>query len=122
MIYNLHLESRGDNYLRMLQLSETIDDAKRYLDTYPTVLAGDLNLDVSRSSSSSAVLQDVGFHSAIALPVSYTTPAHGIFRQQRAIDWVYLAGPVESIGGGVCNDVNASDHYPVWFDIRLTAP
>ena len=120
MIYNLHLESRADNHLRMMQLSETVDDAKKYLDSYPIVLAGDLNLDVGRSYSSAALLERHGFHNAIALPVSYTTTTHGLFRHRRAIDWVYLAGPVESLSGGVRENVNASDHYPIWFELKLT--
>ena len=120
MIYNLHLESRADNHLRMMQLSETVDDAKKYLDNYPVVLAGDLNLDLGRSYSSAALLERLGFHSAITLPASCTTTAHGVLRRRRTIDWVYLAGPVESISGGVCEDVNASDHYPIWFELKLT--
>ena len=97
MIYNLHLESRADDRLRMMQLSETVEDAKKYLDRDPVVVAGDLNADLSRSYSSAAVLERLGFHSAIALPGAYTTPARGIFRHQRTIDWVYLAGPVQSL-------------------------
>jgi endonuclease/exonuclease/phosphatase family metal-dependent hydrolase len=119
MIYNLHLESRADNRLRMMQLSETVDDAKKYLDNYPVVLAGDLNMDLLRSYSSTAVLERRGFHNAIKLPASYTTTAHGLFRHRRTIDWVYLAGPVESISGGVCEDVSGSDHYPIWFELKL---
>ena len=78
MIYNLHLESRADDRLRMMQLSETVEDAKKYLDRDPVVVAGDLNADLSRSYSSAAVLERLGFHSAIALPGAYTTPARGI--------------------------------------------
>ena len=40
------LESRADNRLRMLQLSETLKDAKEYLDSYAVWLAGELNLDL----------------------------------------------------------------------------
>ncbi len=121
IIYNLHLESRGDDGLRMRQLSETVEDAKKYLNHDPVIVAGDLNVDLSRSYSSEAVLERLGFHSAIALPAAHTTPARGFFSHQRTIDWVYLAGPVESISGGVCDVVNASDHYPIWFELKLAA-
>ena len=120
-VYNLHLESRADNHLRMLQLSETVKDAKEYLDSYSVLLAGDLNLDLSRSYSSAAVLEREGFHSAIALPAAHTTTPRGILRHRRTIDWVYLAGPVESISSGVCDEVTASDHYPIWFELKFTA-
>jgi len=121
MIYNLHLESRADDRLRMMQLSETVEDARKYLDRDPVVVAGDLNADLSRSHSTAAVLEDLGFHSAITLPAPYTTPAHGFSRHRRTIDWVYLAGPVESRSSGVCKDVNASDHYPIWFELKLVS-
>jgi hypothetical protein len=29
--------------------------------------------------------------------------------------------PVESISSGVCFEVTASDHYPIWFELKLTA-
>lgn len=121
MVYNLHLESRADDRLRMMQLSETAEDAKKYLDSNPVLIAGDLNVDLGRSHSSAAILQRSGFHSAIALPASsYTTTPHRLFRHGRTIDWVYIAGPVASVSGGVCDDVTASDHYPIWFDLKLT--
>ncbi len=120
-VYNLHLESRADNRLRRLQLSETVKDARKYLDSYSVLLAGDLNVDLSRSYSSAAVLEREGFHSAIALPAAYTTTPRGILRNRRTIDWVYLAGPVESISAGVSYEVTASDHYPIWFELRLRA-
>jgi len=120
-VYNLHLESRADNDLRALQLSEAVEDAKKYLNSRGVLIAGDLNVDLSRSYSSAAVLEREGFHSAIALPEAYTTTPRGFLRQRRTIDWVYLAGPLESISSGVCDHVSASDHYPIWFDLKLTA-
>jgi len=120
MIYNLHLESRADDRLRMMQLSETVSDAARYTERYPVVLAGDLNVDLNRSYSTAAVLQRSGFRSAITLPASsYKTTVGSLFHHPRTIDWVYLAGSVEPISGGVREDVNASDHYPVWFELKL---
>jgi Metal-dependent hydrolase len=120
-VYNLHLESRADDRLKMLQLSETVKDAKECLDSHSVLLAGDLNVDLSRSHSSAVVLEHEGFHSAIALPAAHTTTPRGIFRHGRTIDWVYLAGPVESIASGVCYEVTASDHYPMWCELKLTA-
>ena len=49
VVYNLHLESREGDDLRMAQLSETLDDAVKSLATRPVLLAGDLNVDVARS-------------------------------------------------------------------------
>lgn len=49
MFYNLHLESRGGRNIRIAQVSETVEDVRRYAADLPIVLAGDLNLDLSRS-------------------------------------------------------------------------
>jgi endonuclease/exonuclease/phosphatase family metal-dependent hydrolase len=120
MAYNLHLESRADDHLRIMQLSETVDDATRYAKTHPVVLAGDLNMDLHRSYSAAAALERCGFRNAITSPASDTTTPRGLFGHRHTIDWVYLAGRVESLSGNVCDDVKASDHYPIWCDIKLT--
>jgi endonuclease/exonuclease/phosphatase family metal-dependent hydrolase len=114
--YNVHLESRGDEELKLLQLSETLDDASQYPRSQAVILAGDLNLDPSRSS---LALGPEGFHSAIALPSPHTTTARGIFRQGRTIDCAYLAGPIQSKSSRVLRDVSASDHYPLLFEVRF---
>jgi endonuclease/exonuclease/phosphatase family metal-dependent hydrolase len=114
--YNVHLESRGNKQLKLLQLSETLDDASKYPGSQPVILAGDLNLDLSRSS---VALGPEAFHSAIALPSPHTTTARGIFRQGRTIDCAYLAGPIQSKSSRVFSDVGASDHYPLLFEVRF---
>ena len=49
--YNLHLESRGDNEFARSQLLECLNDAGQYKSAVPIILAGDLNLDVSRTTT-----------------------------------------------------------------------
>jgi len=119
VFFNLHLESRGERELRLAQLSEALDDARKYRREQPIVLGGDLNLDVSQCYSSSARLEEMGFHSAITLPAPHTTTPRGLFRRRRTIDWVYLAGRVQSLSADVCEDVTASDHYPISFELRF---
>ena len=113
--YNLHLESRGDKQLKLLQLSETLDDARQYPRSQPVVLAGDLNLD--GFSGAEVALGPAGFHSAIALPSPHTTTARGVFGHGRTIDCAYLAGPIQSKSSRVFSDVTASDHYPLVFEV-----
>src|SRR6201996_1216103 len=51
---NLHPESRGDDTLRCSQLDECFNDARSYKADTPIVLAGDLNMDVSRNAAAAA--------------------------------------------------------------------
>jgi endonuclease/exonuclease/phosphatase family metal-dependent hydrolase len=112
--YNLHLESRGNNDLRISQLNQALEDAGKYPFEAPRLLAGDLNLDVSRAIPASS-LQGFGFRSVIALPSPHTTTPRGLFGNRRTIDWAYVSGPVEISGGRVHTGVDASDHYPISF-------
>jgi endonuclease/exonuclease/phosphatase family metal-dependent hydrolase len=117
-VYNLHLESRGDEDLRLAQLEEAIGDAAAYRREIPTLLAGDLNLDVSHPAPANALRHD-GFRNALPLPSPHTTPPRGLFRRARKIDWAYVSGPVEPTLGRVHNTVTASDHYPISFALKI---
>ena len=117
-VYNLHLESRGDENLRLAQLQETIEDAAAHNPERPALLAGDLNFDVSHPAPASALSQ-VGFRNVLGLPSPHTTTPRGLFRRPRTIDWAYVSGPVEPTLGRVDTSVQASDHYPISFTLRI---
>src|SRR5262249_43012086 len=48
LIYNLHLESRGNDELRFSQIEEVLSDAARQDSQRSIVIAGDFNLDASK--------------------------------------------------------------------------
>ena len=116
-VYNLHLESRGSNNLRLAQLEEVLVDAERHAPQSPILLAGDLNFDAS-GAFLAGPSQRLGFRSALDLPSPHTTPARRLFQQGRSIDCAFVSGPVEAALGIVHSDINASDHYPMSFTIR----
>jgi endonuclease/exonuclease/phosphatase family metal-dependent hydrolase len=117
-VYNLHLESRGEQGLRLAQLEETLRDASGYAPRMPALVAGDLNLDVSQAATTQ-VLDHLGFRNAIGLPPPHTTTPRGLLRHRHSIDWAYVSGPVEPVGGRVNDTVTASDHYPISFTLKL---
>jgi endonuclease/exonuclease/phosphatase family metal-dependent hydrolase len=117
-VYNLHLESRGDEDLRLAQLEEAIRHAALYTGGMPALLAGDLNFDVSHAAPASA-LSHLGFRNALELPSPHTTTPRGLFRRPRKIDWAYVLGPVEPLQGRVHTSVQASDHYPISFTLKI---
>jgi endonuclease/exonuclease/phosphatase family metal-dependent hydrolase len=114
--YNLHLESRGHDDLRLSQVEEVLSDAARHDLQCPVLVAGDFNLDASKNAPASA-FTSAGFHDAIVAPRTPTTPARGLFESGRRIDWAFIRGPVRASSGRVHNQVNASDHYPLSFTL-----
>jgi endonuclease/exonuclease/phosphatase family metal-dependent hydrolase len=108
--YNLHLESRGPDDLRLRQLNEVLADCRKYVARPSFVVAGDFNLDAGRGDAARA-LGDSGFRDAVGLPECPTTPAH-VLSHGRAIDWIFVSDTSDS-QGQVHDQVRASDHYPV---------
>jgi endonuclease/exonuclease/phosphatase family metal-dependent hydrolase len=110
--YNLHLESRGDEALRCSQLNETLNDSLRYKSTTPILLAGDLNLDVSRSIAANAIREAQFLGTASTEPVR-TTPSGSLFDRGRPIDWIFVRGSIRAATLRIHNSISASDHYPL---------
>jgi endonuclease/exonuclease/phosphatase family metal-dependent hydrolase len=113
VVYNVHLESRGSEELRLRQMQEIVEDARQYPDDTAVLVAGDLN---TRTASPPAVaaLEQAGFRAAIGGEI---TTARGA-----ALDWVLLRGPATFTEAKVHRDVRASDHFPLTLRIRLEPP
>ena len=63
LTYNLHLESRGNDGLRLSQIEGVLSDAVRQDAQCPLVVAGDFNLDASRDAAALA-FATAGFQDA----------------------------------------------------------
>lgn len=114
--YNLHLESRANDELRLSQVDEVLSDAARQNAQYPVIIAGDFNLDASQDSAALA-FATAGFHDAIAAPRTPTTPSRRLFESGHRIDWAFIRGPIRAGAGEVHNRIKASDHYPISFTL-----
>jgi len=113
--YNLHLESRGNDALRISQFREVLADAASRDIDCPVIVAGDLNMDASRAAVA-LELARAGFQDAVASShCAPTTPARGLFEGRRRIDWAFVRGPLRASSGQVHGNVKASDHYPISF-------
>jgi endonuclease/exonuclease/phosphatase family metal-dependent hydrolase len=119
VVYNLHLESRGDDNLRVSQLKEVLDDVASYRSRLPALVAGDLNFDIS-AGQTSALIEQAGLRNIFAQSRSRTTPPHGLLGTGRSIDWALVSGSIESSSEKVHANVNASDHYPISFGLRFS--
>jgi endonuclease/exonuclease/phosphatase family metal-dependent hydrolase len=116
--YNLHLESRANDDLRLAQLDEVLKDSAQYNSARPTVIAGDLNLNATNPSASGSIARS-GFTHAVPTSRLATTPARHLLEPGRHIDWAFVRGPVRIDKGRVHNSIKASDHYPISFDMEL---
>ena len=117
--YNLHLESRSDDDLRLAQLNEVLHDAATFDSARLLILAGDLNLNASKSRVSE-VLTRAGFRDAVPTAWVATTPHRHLLEPGRHIDWAFVRGSSQPNAGKVLKSVKASDHYPISFELRLS--
>ncbi len=111
VVYDLHLESKGTEQLRLQQLNEVLDDAQRYPPQTPIVVAGDFNTFTFHSRLIPR-LREAGFRSALGDKHARTHVILG------ALDWVFVRGSIECEDGQVLH-VHGSDHYPITVDVRL---
>jgi len=117
-VYNLHLESRGDDQLRASQLQQVVADAMRIPSGTPVIVAGDMNFDISQPSVA-GLIERSGLSDVIGLHSVLTTPRRRLFHSGRAIDRALVRGPVRAEDITVHRSVEASDHYPVSFMLRF---
>jgi endonuclease/exonuclease/phosphatase family metal-dependent hydrolase len=118
VIYDLHLESRGADNLRIAQLEEVLRDAGALGPRTATIVSGDLNFDVSQGPAA-ILLQRAGFRSVFSQPRVYTRPAHNFLSTPRSIDWALVSGSVQPSQPKVHSTIIASDHYPITFTLEL---
>jgi len=118
--YNLHLESRSDDDLRLSQLNEALQQAATHDPASPVIMAGDLNLDASNPQASE-LLGRAGFRDAVPTARVATTPNRHLLEPGRHIDWAFVRTSSQPNSGKVFRSVKASDHYPISFELRLSA-
>jgi len=116
VVYNLHLESRNGNDLRLRQLRELLDDTFQYELEWPVVAGGDFNFDVSHKHSG-AYIAGAGFENTFGIEHLPTTVPNWIGRQ-RSIDCVLSRGAWDASIPEVHTWVKASDHYPLTLTLR----
>jgi endonuclease/exonuclease/phosphatase family metal-dependent hydrolase len=114
MVYNVHLESRGNDSLRCSQLVEILDDVSQHASDVQAVIAGDFNANLREEPAASIIR-----HAALSNPFAHisnlptTVPSR--FNGSRAIDWILTKGPLIASEPELHDSIGASDHYPLSF-------
>ena len=108
VVYNAHLESRGNHQLRNSQLFEMLTEIRRTSPELAVLVGGDMNLDISRGSAAS-IIADTQLHNPLThLGGRPTTRSR--HRKGAAIDWI-LTGKGLIAGNPQIHDaIGASDH------------
>ena len=100
VVYNVHLESRGNDGLRSVQLTELLEDVRQYHAALPVVIAGDFNFDLSEKTATSLLTGTSRVGAPFENPFdngnlrATTTPSR--LGRARAIDWILSSGPLLS--------------------------
>jgi endonuclease/exonuclease/phosphatase family metal-dependent hydrolase len=102
--YNLHLESRGPETLRLAQMLEVLSDARQYPPEATILIAGDLNTKRANSPVLKAP-RDAGFTAVLGGQI--TT------KRGQPLDWIFVRGPWTPSDGQIHSDIRAADHYPL---------
>ena len=112
ILYNVHLESRGNDALRCSQLAEILQDVQRYESAVPIIVAGDFNFDLSQQPAA-ALLAVSPLNSPLQRGTVRPTTTRSRLGRARTIDWILTGGPIACLGAELHDSVLASDHYPV---------
>ena len=112
IVYNLHLESRGNDELRRSQLAEVLNDTRQYDSELPVVIAGDFNLDLSREPAVPGIVERP-FDNPLNKGKICPATSQSRLGRGRSIDGIFTSRPLACVGAQVHDSVVASDHYPI---------
>ena len=118
VLYNAHLESRGNDELRSAQLSEMLKEAESSSEAAHVIVAGDFNFDLSRSPAATLVA-GTQFDSPFAGIGGIRTARNRHHARHAAIDWVLTGKALHASTLEIHNSIGASDHFPLTLQIRL---
>jgi endonuclease/exonuclease/phosphatase family metal-dependent hydrolase len=119
VVYNTHLESRGNEKLRASQFSEILTDSCSYAPKTPILLAGDFNSDISRKPL--ATLCGKQFINYFTSLHGQSTVAHCHPWKSAAIDWILATPTLSATRLAIHDAISASDHYPLFLEFDLNA-
>ena len=119
VIYNVHIESRGNDELRIRQLSEMFTDVGQHPADTPLLIAGDFNFDLSRGSAVS-LIAGTGTDNPFASLRGRRTVPKSRSGKPEAIDWMLTRRALATCGPAIHDSIAASDHFPLSLELRLS--
>jgi endonuclease/exonuclease/phosphatase family metal-dependent hydrolase len=115
VLYNVHLESRGNDELRIGQLSEMLTEIRKNPADTPVLLGGDFNFDLSRGPAT-ALIAGMRIENRFgSFGGRRTVPNHA---KAAVIDWILTRGALSASDPEIHESVTASDHFPLSLELR----
>lgn len=119
-IYSAHAETRISVDKKMEQLNAILEDLARYPAEMPAIVMGDLN-----TWQGSADDKTIDLFSKAGLKTPFGSQS--TFRRkvllvpiELRLDWVWLRG-LEATGHGIDRQIEISDHWPLWANVKPAA-
>jgi len=116
--YNVHLESRGNDQLRLQQLREVLEDARQLREHVPALIAGDFNFDL-RCSAVTELLSGLRFENPFHSANGNLITARTRFGRGLSIDFILTRDLPVPQNASIVNVVTASDHFPLTLTVQL---
>jgi endonuclease/exonuclease/phosphatase family metal-dependent hydrolase len=118
VLYNAHLESRGNDELRSDQLSEMLSEASSDSRRAQVIVAGDFNFDVSRGPAAT-LIAGMQLDSPFVRLGGRATTRNCRLSRGSAIDWILTDKTLSAISPAIDSSINPSDHFPLTLDIHM---
>jgi len=112
VLYNVHIESRGNNDLRISQLSEVLTEVKSVHPPTPVIIAGDFNFDISEAPAAALIVESRLKNPLSAIGRHATVPERHR-RSGAAIDWILTNEALSPRQSEIHSNISASDHFPI---------
>ena len=90
--YNLHLESRGDDELRLRQLNEVLADCRKHVDRPRLIVAGDFNLNAGAGEAANGSPRCRLPRRSAVCPRIRPRLRNFLSHRAHAIDWIFVSG------------------------------
>jgi endonuclease/exonuclease/phosphatase family metal-dependent hydrolase len=118
VLYNVHLESRGGDELRMRQLSEILTDIRQHPPELPVLLTGDFNCDLT-CGPGVPLVGGAGMNNPFALLAGRRTVLKNRHGKPAAIDCMLTRGTLAGRNSEIHESIAASDHFPLSLELHL---
>ena len=117
-IYSAHAETRISVDKKMEQFSAILEDLKRYPENTPAIVMGDLNTwEPSADDKTIKLFTTTGFKTPFTGKSTFRRKVVLVPIEFR-LDWVWLRG-LEATSHGIDRQIEISDHWPLWTNVRL---